>query len=166
MRLRSPQAVHWHGMHLPAKMDGGPHRMVPAGGSWTPEWTVAQSAASTLPTGQDPARSRFFELRLSGINDRRMDMARVDETVTRGTAETWTLRNRDGMPHNFHVRDVQFRVLDVNGQAPPPHLRGPKDAVFVPSGSTFRIAMRFDGPADPDTPTCTTAICSTTRTGE
>uniref|UniRef100_A0AAU2JS16 Multicopper oxidase domain-containing protein n=1 Tax=Streptomyces sp. NBC_00049 TaxID=2903617 RepID=A0AAU2JS16_9ACTN len=109
-------------------------------------------AASTLPTGEDSARSRFFELKLSGINGRKMDMARVDETVTRGTAETWTLRNNDGMPHNFHVHDVQFRVLDVDGKAPPPPLRGPKDTVFIPSGSTVRIAMRFDGPADPDTP--------------
>ncbi|MEU7607457.1 multicopper oxidase domain-containing protein, partial [Streptomyces sp. NPDC041003] len=67
-------------------------------------------------------------------------------------AETWTLRNDDGMPHNFHVHDVQFRILDINGAAPPPPLRGPKDTVFVPSGSTVRIALRFDGPADPDTP--------------
>ncbi|MFD7263299.1 multicopper oxidase family protein [Streptomyces sp. NPDC059874] len=106
----------------------------------------------TLPTGQDSARSRFFDLNLSGINGRKMDMARVDETVTRGTAETWTLRNEDGMPHNFHVHDVQFRILDINGEAPPPQLRGPKDTVFIPSGSTVRIAMRFDGPADPDVP--------------
>ncbi|WP_405834762.1 multicopper oxidase family protein [Streptomyces sp. NBC_00105] len=108
--------------------------------------------ASALPTGEDPSRSRFFELKMSGINGRKMDMSRVDETVTRGTTETWTLRNDDGMPHNFHVHDVQFRILEINGAAPPPPLRGPKDTVFVPSGSTVRIALRFDGPADPDTP--------------
>ncbi|WP_405791405.1 multicopper oxidase domain-containing protein [Streptomyces sp. NBC_00029] len=108
--------------------------------------------AAALPTGEESARSRFFELKMSGINGRKMDMSRVDETVTRGTAETWTLRNNDGMPHNFHVHDVQFRILDINGAAPPPPLRGPKDTVFIPSGSTVRIALRFDGPADPDTP--------------
>ncbi len=112
----------------------------------------AKLAASALPTGEDSVRSRFFELKMSGINGRKMDMSRVDETVTRGTAETWTLRNNDGMPHNFHVHDVQFRVLDINGSAPPPPLRGPKDTVFIPSGATVRIALRFDGPADPDTP--------------
>ncbi|WP_327738960.1 multicopper oxidase domain-containing protein [Streptomyces nojiriensis] len=37
---------HWHGMHLPAAMVGGPHRMVPAGGSWAPERTIAQPAAT------------------------------------------------------------------------------------------------------------------------
>ncbi|MFD6891430.1 multicopper oxidase family protein [Streptomyces sp. NPDC059957] len=109
-------------------------------------------AASALPKGEDSVRSRFFDLKMSGINGRKMDMSRVDETVTRGTAETWTLRNNDGMPHNFHVHDVQFRVLDINGSAPPASLRGPKDTVFIPSGATVRIALRFDGPADPDTP--------------
>ncbi|GAA1199350.1 multicopper oxidase domain-containing protein [Kitasatospora gansuensis] len=109
-------------------------------------------AASRLPTGEDSVRERSFDLRMSGINGRKMDMSRVDETVTRGTTETWTLRNEDGMPHNFHVHDVQFRVLDIDSAAPPPSLRGPKDTVFVPPGSTVRIALRFEGPADPGTP--------------
>lgn len=81
-----------------------------------------------------------------------MDLGRVDETVTRGTTEVWTVRNSNGMPHNFHVHDVQFRVLEVNGEAPPPALRRPKDTVFVPNGTTVKPALRFTGPADPDTP--------------
>ncbi|WP_405943137.1 multicopper oxidase family protein [Streptomyces sp. NBC_00207] len=104
--------------------------------------------ASALPTGEDPSRSRFFELKMSGINGRKMDMSRVDETVTRGTTETWTLRNDDGMPHNFHVHDVQFRILEINGAAPPPPLRGPKDTVFVlieEGGETRRETLRFEG---------------------
>ncbi|SDK73883.1 multicopper oxidase family protein [Streptomyces indicus] len=109
-------------------------------------------AEPEVPDGTDSARSRFFGLRMSGINGRPMDMARIDEVVTRGTAETWTVRNEDGMPHNFHVHDVQFRVLEVNGERPPPELRGAKDTVFVPGGTTVKLAMRFEGPADPDTP--------------
>lgn len=105
-----------------------------------------------IPDGKDAVRARHFDLKRSGINGRAMAMDRVDETVTRGTTETWTVRNSNGMPHNFHVHDVQFRVLEVNGEAPPPELRGPKDTVFLPNGATMRIAMRFDGPADPDTP--------------
>lgn len=31
--LPEESTVHWHGMHLPAAMDGGPHQMVPAGGT-------------------------------------------------------------------------------------------------------------------------------------
>ncbi|NUL02747.1 multicopper oxidase domain-containing protein [Streptomyces lunaelactis] len=105
-----------------------------------------------VPAGKDSVRGRYFGLLTSGINRKPMAMGRIDETVTRGTAETWTVRNEDGVPHNFHVHDVQFRVLEVNGKEPPPELRGAKDTVFVPSGMTVKLAMRFDGPADPDTP--------------
>jgi FtsP/CotA-like multicopper oxidase with cupredoxin domain len=111
----------------------------------------AMGAVET-PDGSAAVRGRHFDLKRSGINGRPMDMGRVDETVTRGTTEVWTVRNGNGMPHNFHVHDVQFRVLEVNGEAPPPALRGPKDTVFLPHGTVMRLALRFTGPADPDTP--------------
>ncbi|MFJ6431371.1 multicopper oxidase family protein [Streptomyces sp. NPDC091416] len=105
-----------------------------------------------LPDGGDAVHGRFFELRRSGINGEPMAMDRIDETVVRGTTETWTLRNGGDMTHNFHVHDVQFRVLEVNGREPEPALRGRKDTVAIPVGTTVKIALRFDGPADPDTP--------------
>ncbi|MGW3513151.1 multicopper oxidase family protein [Streptomyces sp. NPDC000994] len=105
-----------------------------------------------LPHEEEAVRGRHFELKRSGINGRAMDMGRIDETVTRGTTEVWTIRNTNGMPHNFHVHDVQFRVVEVNGSAPPPALRGPKDTVFVPHGTTMKLALSFTAPADPDTP--------------
>lgn len=108
-----------------------------------------------LPRARDAVRARYFDLKMSGINGRKMEMGRVDETVTRGTTEVWTVHNGNGMPHNFHVHDVQFRVVEVNGKTPPPELRGRKDTVFVPSGTTVKLALRFDGGpefADPDVP--------------
>jgi FtsP/CotA-like multicopper oxidase with cupredoxin domain len=44
--LEEPTTVHWHGMHLPAEMDGGPHQMVEPGASWSPEWDIDQPAAT------------------------------------------------------------------------------------------------------------------------
>ena len=38
--------VHWHGMHLPAAMDGGPHQPINPGESRTAAWTVDQPAAT------------------------------------------------------------------------------------------------------------------------
>lgn len=38
--------VHWHGMHLPARSDGGPHQPIAPGGTWTTEWTVKQEPAT------------------------------------------------------------------------------------------------------------------------
>ncbi|MET7772772.1 multicopper oxidase domain-containing protein [Nocardia sp. NPDC005366] len=117
----------------------------------SPELPAALASSST-PDGSDSVRERRFELSLAGINGRPMDMDRIDFSVTRGTAETWVVRNADGMPHNFHVHDVRFRALTVNDAPPPPELAGPKDTIFVPPNTTVRLAMSFDGPADPNAP--------------
>lgn len=101
---------------------------------------------------QDAARTRAFELRGVSINGRQMDMSRIDEVVTLGDTEIWEVRNSGQNPHNFHVHDVQFRVLDVDGSPPPPHLGGLKDTVFVPPGSSARLVMRFTDYTDPDLP--------------
>jgi blue copper oxidase len=38
--------VHWHGMHLPAAADGGPHQMIEPDATWTPSWKIDQPAAT------------------------------------------------------------------------------------------------------------------------
>jgi FtsP/CotA-like multicopper oxidase with cupredoxin domain len=38
--------IHWHGMHLPAVADGGPHQTIAPGETWSPEWTIDQPAAT------------------------------------------------------------------------------------------------------------------------
>ncbi|RKE05172.1 multicopper oxidase family protein [Streptomyces sp. TLI_171] len=45
--LPEASTVHWHGMRLPAAMDGGPHQPVAPGETWSPTWTVDQPAATT-----------------------------------------------------------------------------------------------------------------------
>ena len=45
--LNESTTIHWHGMHLPAVMDGGPHQIIPASTLWQPHWTV-MNQASTL----------------------------------------------------------------------------------------------------------------------
>jgi bilirubin oxidase len=44
--LDEPTTLHWHGMHLPAAMDGGPHQAIGPGETWRPHWTVANQAAT------------------------------------------------------------------------------------------------------------------------
>lgn len=44
--LGEESTLHWHGMHLPAEMDGGPHQMVGDGETWSPTWEVDQPAAT------------------------------------------------------------------------------------------------------------------------
>lgn len=116
-----------------------------------PELPAALALPST-PDGSDAVQERRLEINLAGINGKPMAMDRIDLTVTRGATETWTVHNNDGMPHNFHIHDVQFRVLTRNDGPPPAELTGPKDTVFLPPDATVKLALRFDGPADPEVP--------------
>lgn len=93
--------------------------------------------------------------RLSGrrINGERMDMDRIDFAVEAGSTEIWQVWNGGGgTPHNFHVHDVQFQVLTVDGRPPPPELSGWKDTIYLPPDVRFEIIARFSRYADPDMP--------------
>lgn len=41
-----PSTLHWHGMILPASMDGGPHQEIKHGGQWTAEYKIRQQAST------------------------------------------------------------------------------------------------------------------------
>jgi blue copper oxidase len=103
----------------------------------------------------DPAeatRDRSFVLLGRTINGRKMDMHRIDEVVTTGTTEIWKVVNAHALPHNLHVHGVQFQVLDLAGAAPPAHLTGWKDTVYLPPKVPMRLVLRFADYADPATP--------------
>ena len=44
--LAEMTTLHWHGLHVPARMDGGPHQMIEPGRTWRPHWRVDQPAAT------------------------------------------------------------------------------------------------------------------------
>lgn len=100
----------------------------------------------------DASQYRSFSLQGRRINGEKMDMSRIDEVVTIDSTEVWEVTNDHGQYHNFHVHDVQFQVLDVDGQPPPPELLGWKDTVFLPRRSAARLIMRFTDHSDPTTP--------------
>jgi FtsP/CotA-like multicopper oxidase with cupredoxin domain len=103
----------------------------------------------------DPAGAqvtREFRLGGSNINGQRMDMSRIDEVVEVGTTEIWEVTNGSGRPHNLHVHDVRFAIVDVDGRRPGPAYSGWKDTVYVAPGSTVRLVMRFSDYTDPDRP--------------
>ena len=101
---------------------------------------------------ESAARTREFTLAGFSLNGESMDMSRIDFGVRKGDVELWSLENQDAQLHNFHVHDVQFQVVSVNGSEPPEHLRGWKDTVYVKPGGRTRIVMRFKDFADPDMP--------------
>jgi len=119
-----------------------------------PDTLGTSDPADTLDES-DAVRTRRFQLAGNAINGRSMDMARIDEVVTVGETEVWEVTGLDDTPHNFHVHDVRFRVLDVGGDAPGPDLQGWQDTVYVRPGHVTRLLVRFDaaeGATDPTTP--------------
>jgi blue copper oxidase len=109
---------------------------------------------ATLPP-VEPAPAavrRSFELQWFMINENRMDMDRIDFASTVDEDEIWTIRNVDNWPHNFHVHDVQFRIVDMDGSPPPAQLAGYKDTVYAPPGQRIRLAIRFADYTDPTYP--------------
>jgi blue copper oxidase len=88
----------------------------------------------------------------SRINGLRMDLSRIDQTLTVDTTEVWEVANRSGNPHNFHVHGVQFKVSDQAGAGSPPVLVGWKDTVFIPPGGTVRLLVQVPGYSDPARP--------------
>jgi FtsP/CotA-like multicopper oxidase with cupredoxin domain len=98
VRNRLPEAttVHWHGMHLPAVMDGGPHQPIPPGGIWSPSWRIDQPAA-TLWYHPHPhgATARHVYRGLAG-------MFIVDDPAT-SVAD---------LPHTYGVDDFPVIVQD------------------------------------------------------
>lgn len=44
--LMMSTTVHWHGMHVPSEMDGGPHTVIGPGASWQPSFVVKDEAST------------------------------------------------------------------------------------------------------------------------
>lgn len=53
------------------------------------------------------------------------------------------VRNGSMNPHNFHIHNATFNVVDIDGEPPAPARSGHKDTVYVPPGSTVRLAVSF-----------------------
>jgi blue copper oxidase len=43
--MAEPTALHWHGLHVPARFDGGPHQVIEPGKVWEPSFDIKQKAS-------------------------------------------------------------------------------------------------------------------------
>ncbi|GAA2095997.1 hypothetical protein GCM10009823_15920 [Brevibacterium salitolerans] len=103
-----------------------------------------------LPEPVDGGQQRSFNLRGRQINGASMDMERIDAAMSSHAPEVWLLTNLDSAPHNFHVHNAQFRILDVAGQAPAPEFAGWKDTVYLRPQEAVRIAVVMPHHEDDD----------------
>ncbi|MGP3957559.1 multicopper oxidase family protein [Nonomuraea sp. 3N208] len=101
-----------------------------------------------------PLNAKVRRFRLNGhdaINGKEMDLSRIDEVIPAGATEIWEIENTV-YAHNFHIHEVAFQVLAVDGEKPPAYASGHKDTVYVPPKSTVRLAVQFGRFTDPATP--------------
>lgn len=76
----------------------------------------------------------------------------VNDTMRLGDIELWNLTNTSNMAHPMHLHDVQFYILERNGQPAPAEERGAKDVVLVLPGDSITLITRFLDFADPTEP--------------
>jgi blue copper oxidase len=108
--------------------------------------SLVPAPAATAPAGA-PVRS--FRFSGTAINGRDMDLHRADAVATVDTDEVWDVSATSGL-HVFHLHDVRFRVIDIDGAPPPPLLGGWKDTLRLVPDRRFRLLVRFEDYADPD----------------
>ena len=83
------------------------------------------------------------------FNNTPFNMNVVNYTIPQNNIETWTINNQTAIAHPFHIHDVQFYILDINGNPPPANLQGRKDVVLVRAQQTIKFITVFDDFCDP-----------------
>ncbi len=126
-----------------------------------PSWTSAQAVRTRTFTldmpmmgmmGMGGMMGRRAMGGSMGINGRSMSMSRIDVKVPLGSIEIWEIQNATALTHSFHIHDIQFRVLDRDGNPPLPNELGLKDTVLVNPGSAVRVIAEFADFADAEHP--------------
>jgi len=78
------------------------------------------------------------------FNGRLFDPLRVDFRVPLGNVEEWTVRNDSDDLHVFHIHQLAFQVVAINGVAAP--YTGRLDNVRVPEHGSVTLRMAFSDP--------------------
>lgn len=129
----------------------------------SPVTTIPSSLVSHTPlleADADVTRDLLFTSTSMGdlsapfeINQTTFDMEVINYTIPLDNIEIWTLTNGTPIAHPFHIHDVQFYILDINGTPPPPELAGLNDVVLVPAGQgVVRFIAQFNDFANDSIP--------------
>ena len=129
-RIGEPTTLHWHGMHLPAMMDGGPHQLIPDGGTWHSDFVVRQQAATL-----------WYHPHLMG---------QTREQVTRGAVGMVILDDdnptQSALPHDYGVDDIPLILQEYGtggGRLGPGGQRILVNGSIAPVVVTDRPRLRF-----------------------
>jgi blue copper oxidase len=82
------------------------------------------------------------------INRKLFNIGYTEYNIPLNNTEIWEIASTSVFGHPFHIHDVEFNILSINGAAPPAAQAGWKDVVFIPSRQTVRFIAKFDDFAD------------------
>jgi bilirubin oxidase len=79
------------------------------------------------------------------IDNEPFKMEVINDTVLLGNTEIWEIINTSTVAHPFHIHDVDFFIISINGDTNvPAYLRGPKDVVMVQDDQVIRFVTKFE----------------------
>jgi len=76
------------------------------------------------------------------------NMNTINHTIPLDQTEIWELKSTSVFAHPFHIHDVEFKILTINGATPPTQQQGWKDVILVEGGKTVRFIAKFSDYAD------------------
>ena len=88
-----------------------------------------------MGAGQDSHEMEY------AFDGKKFDPTIVNQVVTMGTTEDWTISNESLMDHPFHIHAWSFLVID-NGDGQ--NEAGLRDVVSVPTGKSVVIRLKFN----------------------
>ncbi len=88
------------------------------------------------------------------INGVSMNMNTINVTIPLNNTEVWTVQNNSGIGHPFHVHDIQYQILSINGNTTiPENAQGWQDTYLVSGGGgSMKIITKFTDFADDTIP--------------
>ncbi len=86
------------------------------------------------------------------INGTSFNMDVINYLIPLNNTEIWRITNQSAIAHPFHIHDVQFYVLDRNGEPPLASELGRKDVILIKPQETVRFITRFEDFANDSVP--------------
>lgn len=122
--LADDTTTHWHVVHLPPEMDGGPHQVIAPGANWSPTWTVNNNGATYWHhphaheltwTQPDMGAGGFIIVRDDEEGGKDNFSIRVDESVT--FVATCDDSASDTHPFTYHCHMANHEDEGLMGQS-------------------------------------------------
>lgn len=86
------------------------------------------------------------------FNKKLFAMDSINEYILLNSKEVWTIHNKTMVAHPFHIHDVEFYILDINGVPPPAFEKGKKDVVLIMPNDSVRFITQFSDFTDEHIP--------------